>query len=213
MTLQCSAGGGSGAGGQHPSASRIWCEKMWGCGKFPLPERELLHRSKKITGKLGIDADIRLVLKKPIKGGADSRTERHSDERRIWRLEFNCNYTGPQFKHYIAFRECAATLVAVEWWTFRVWHKMDPWMTRNKRLWVLSNSALPYTRVEATSFRPLFTFSRRGCVREVYCSSMCWRIKASRLVPVASLSLMEEAFNKFKNWLTIWKCDRVLNCL
>ena len=55
------------------------------------------------------------------------------------------------------------------------------------------------TRGEAPSFWPLFTIRRRGCVREVYCSSMCWRINPSRLVPVNALSLMKETCKFFKN--------------
>ena len=55
-----------------------------------------------------------------------------------------------------------------------------------------------YTRGEAPSFWPLFTFRRRGCLRKVYCSSMCLRINPSRLVPVNALSLMKETCKKFK---------------
>ena len=56
-----------------------------------------------------------------------------------------------------------------------------------------------YREGEATSILPLFRFHRRGCLREVHCSSMCWRINPSRLVPVAALSLMKETCKKFKN--------------
>ena len=60
------------------------------------------------------------------------------------------------------------------------------------------HACLTNTRGEVPSFWALFTIRRRGCVREVYCSSMCWRINPSRLVPVNALSLMKETCKKFK---------------